>query len=47
MRNKVIARAADIGTGTGKFHVKKIMSKLNSRNRNEAAMVAARRGLVH
>ena len=45
--NKVIARAAGIGVGTVKFHVKSIMSKLNVCTRTEAAMVAARRGLVH
>jgi two-component system NarL family response regulator len=47
MSNKVIARAAGIGVGTVKFHVKSIMSKLNVCTRTEAAMVAARRGLVH
>jgi two-component system NarL family response regulator len=46
MSNKVIARAAGIGVGTVKFHVKSIMSKLNVCTRTEAAMVAARRGLV-
>lgn len=47
MSNKVIARAAGIGVGTVKFHVKSIMAKLNVCTRTEAAMVAARRGLVH
>ncbi|MYM22406.1 response regulator [Duganella sp. FT135W] len=47
MSNKVIAREAGIGIGTVKFHVKSIMSKLNVCTRTEAAMVAARRGLVH
>lgn len=47
MSNKVIARAAGIGVGTVKFHVKSIMSKLNVCTRTEAAMVAAKRGLVH
>lgn len=47
MSNKVIARVAGIGVGTVKFHVKSIMSKLNVCTRTEAAMVAARRGLVH
>lgn len=46
MSNKVIARAAGIGVGTVKFHVKSIMSKLNVCTRTEAAMVAAKRGLV-
>jgi len=46
MSNKLIARAADIGVGTVKFHVKSIMAKLNVCTRTEAAMVAARRGLV-
>lgn len=46
MSNKVIARAAGIGVGTVKFHVKSIMSKLNVCTRTEAAMVAARSGLV-
>jgi two-component system NarL family response regulator len=47
MSNKVIARAAGIGVGTVKFHVKSIMAKLNVCTRTEAAMVAARRGLVN
>jgi len=47
MSNKVIARAAGIGVGTVKFHVKSIMAKLNVCTRTEAAMVAAKRGLVH
>ncbi|WP_373987520.1 response regulator [Duganella sp. BuS-21] len=47
MSNKLIARAADIGVGTVKFHVKSIMAKLNVCTRTEAAMVAAKRGLVH
>jgi DNA-binding NarL/FixJ family response regulator len=46
MSNKVIARAAGIGVGTVKFHVKSIMAKLDVCTRTEAAMVAARRGLV-
>jgi len=46
MSNKVIARAAGIGVGTVKFHVKSIMAKLNVCTRTEAAMVAAKRGLV-
>jgi DNA-binding NarL/FixJ family response regulator len=46
MSNKLIARAAGIGVGTVKFHVKSIMSKLNVCTRTEAAMVAAKRGLV-
>ena len=44
--NKVIARKAGICEGTVKFHVKSIMSKLNVSTRTEAAMLAARRGLV-
>jgi two-component system NarL family response regulator len=47
MSNKVIARAAGIGVGTVKFHVKSIMAKLNVCTRTEAAMVAAKRGLVN
>jgi two-component system NarL family response regulator len=46
MSNKVIARAAGIGVGTVKFHVKSIMAKLDVCTRTEAAMVAAKRGLV-
>jgi two-component system NarL family response regulator len=46
MSNKLIARAAGIGVGTVKFHVKSIMAKLDVCTRTEAAMVAARRGLV-
>jgi two-component system NarL family response regulator len=44
--NKVIARKAGICEGTVKFHVKSIMLKLNVSTRTEAAMLAARRGLV-
>lgn len=47
MSNKVIARAAGIGVGTVKFHINSILSKLNVASRTEAAVVAARRGLVH
>ena len=47
MSNKVIARAAGIGVGTVKFHINNILSKLNVASRTEAAVVAARRGLVH
>ena len=47
MSNKVIARAAGIGVGTVKFHVKSIMAKLDVCTRTEAAMVAAKRGLVN
>ena len=45
--NKVIARAAGIGVGTVKSHINSILSKLNVGSRTEAAVVAARRGLVH
>jgi two-component system NarL family response regulator len=47
MSNKLIARAAGIGVGTVKFHVKSIMAKLDVCTRTEAAMVAAKRGLVN
>jgi DNA-binding NarL/FixJ family response regulator len=45
--NKLIARAADIGVGTVKFHVNNILSKLNVSCRTEAASVALKRGLIH
>lgn len=44
--NKMIARSADIEVGTVKFHVNNILSKLNVASRTEAAIVAARRGLL-
>ncbi len=47
MSNKMIARNADIGVGTVKFHVNNILAKLNAASRTEAATVAARRGLLN
>ena len=44
--NKMIARSAEIEVGTVKFHVNNILAKLNVGSRTEAAMVAARRGLL-
>jgi DNA-binding NarL/FixJ family response regulator len=44
--NKMIARSAEIEVGTVKFHVNNILAKLNVASRTEAAMVAARRGLL-
>jgi two-component system NarL family response regulator len=45
--NKLIARSAGIEVGTVKFHVNNILSKLNVASRTEAAIVAARRGLLN
>jgi len=45
--NKMIARSAGIEVGTVKFHVNNILSKLNVASRTEAAIVAARRGLLN
>ena len=44
--NKMIARSAGIEVGTVKFHVNNILAKLNVSSRTEAAIVAARRGLL-
>ena len=44
--NPAIARALDISPHTAKFHVQAILAKLGARNRADAAMRAARLGLV-
>jgi len=44
--NKTIARALQMGENTVKTHLKQIMKRLNVRNRTEAALAAARLGLV-
>ena len=44
--NKTIARRLDISEHTVKFHVNAIMGKLGAQSRTEAAMRAARAGLI-
>ncbi len=46
LANKEIARALNISLNTVKSHVRRILSKLNSRSRAEAAARAVRIGLV-
>jgi DNA-binding CsgD family transcriptional regulator len=44
--NKLIARELDIGVGTVKSHLKRVMSKLNVTARTQAVVVATQRGLI-
>jgi DNA-binding NarL/FixJ family response regulator len=44
--NKLIARELEIGVGTVKCHVKKVLSKLNAKARTHAVVVASQRGLL-
>jgi DNA-binding NarL/FixJ family response regulator len=44
--NKAIARRLDISEHTVKFHVNAIMGKLGAQSRTEAAVRAARMGLI-
>lgn len=46
LSNKEIARRLGISEHTVKFHVNTIMSKLGARSRTEAAVIAARLGLI-
>lgn len=47
LRNREIAAALGISTGTVQIHVKNILSKLDVQDRTAAANVAQRRGIVH
>jgi len=44
--NKTIARQLGIGEGTVKVHLASIFKSLGARNRTEAALIAAQRGIV-
>lgn len=46
MPNKVVAAALSISVGTVKSHTAAILDKLGARNRTEATVVAAQRGLL-
>ena len=42
---KVIARELDIGVGTVKSHIKRVMTKLNAKARTQAVVIASQCGL--
>jgi DNA-binding NarL/FixJ family response regulator len=46
LQNKQIARRLDIGVHTVKTHVSRILEKLDAHSRTEAAVIAARKGLI-
>ena len=46
LTNKEIARALGISDITARNHVISLLSKLNAKDRTEAATIAIRRGLV-
>jgi DNA-binding CsgD family transcriptional regulator len=45
--NKVIARRLGISTHTAKFHVGRLLDKLDAGGRTDAVAHAARRGVIH
>jgi DNA-binding NarL/FixJ family response regulator len=47
LSNKEIGETLSISEGTVKWHLNIVFSRLNVRDRTEAAMVALQRGIVH
>ena len=45
--NKAIARALDISVHTAKFHVGRVLDKLDATGRTDAVAQAARTGVIH